>query len=115
MPQEPVPQETLGRRGTGIGAGGLLYQSCRVQRFPHLLLRASASRPQPWGHPPALRTALRHVAFPTSETVDDEGFQTVRSKAALRRTRNLTSATLPVDPAVVGTMLYRPASAGGPF
>ncbi|KAL3216684.1 hypothetical protein MRX96_051157 [Rhipicephalus microplus] len=51
----------------------------------------------------------------TSETVDDEGFQTVRNKAALRRTRNLTLATLPVDPAVVATVLYQPASAGGSF
>ncbi|KAL3207011.1 hypothetical protein MRX96_010341 [Rhipicephalus microplus] len=29
--------------------------------------------------------------------------------------RNLTSAALPVDPAVKGTVLYRPASAGGSF
>ncbi|KAL3201800.1 hypothetical protein MRX96_042816 [Rhipicephalus microplus] len=56
-----------------------------------------------------------HLAPPTSETVDNEGFQTVRSKAALRRTRNLASAALPVDPTVMGTVLYQPASAGGSF
>ncbi|KAL3241508.1 hypothetical protein MRX96_047843 [Rhipicephalus microplus] len=63
--------------------------------------------------PPRLHTVLRYAAAPTTETVDHEGFQTVRSKAALRRTRNLTSAALFVDPAVKGTVLYRPASAGG--
>ncbi|KAL3199834.1 hypothetical protein MRX96_043759 [Rhipicephalus microplus] len=83
--------------------------------FPHPLLGASASRPQPRGLPPTPHTALRRAAAPTTETVDHEGFQTVRSKAALRRTRNLTSAALPVDPAVKGTVLYRPASAGGSF
>ncbi|KAL3188182.1 hypothetical protein MRX96_023932 [Rhipicephalus microplus] len=88
---------------------------CRVQQFPHPLLGASASRPQPRGHPPTPHTALRRAAAPTTETVDHEGFQTVRSKAALHRTRNLTSAALPVDPAVKGTVLYRPASAGGSF
>ncbi|KAL3198510.1 hypothetical protein MRX96_014326 [Rhipicephalus microplus] len=67
------------------------------------------------GPSPTPHTALRHAAAPTIETVDHEGFQTVRSKAALRRTRNLTSAALPVDPAVKGTVLYRPASAGGSF
>lgn len=67
------------------------------------------------GPSPTPHTALRRAAAPTTETVDHEGFQTVRSKAALRRTRNLTSAALPVDPAVKGTVLYRPASAGGSF
>ncbi|KAL3184454.1 hypothetical protein MRX96_031746 [Rhipicephalus microplus] len=67
------------------------------------------------GPPPALRTALRHVAFPTSETVDDKSFLTVRFKAALCRTRNLTSAALPVDPAVVATVIYRSASPGDSF
>ncbi|KAL3243471.1 hypothetical protein MRX96_020535 [Rhipicephalus microplus] len=67
------------------------------------------------GPSPTPHTALRHAAAPTTETVDHEGFQTVCSKAALRRTRNLTSAALPVDPAVKGTVLYRPASAGGSF
>ncbi|KAL3188134.1 hypothetical protein MRX96_004130 [Rhipicephalus microplus] len=88
---------------------------CRVQRFPHPLLGASASRPQPRGHPPRPILPSDHAAAPTTETVDHEGFQTVRSKAALRRTRNRTSAALPVDPAVKGTVLYRPASAGGSF
>ncbi|KAH8021736.1 hypothetical protein HPB51_016684 [Rhipicephalus microplus] len=67
------------------------------------------------GPSPTPHTALRHAAAPTTETVDHEGFQTVRSKAALRRIRNRTSAALPVDPAVKGTVLYRPASAGGSF
>ncbi|KAL3242840.1 hypothetical protein MRX96_047687 [Rhipicephalus microplus] len=67
------------------------------------------------GPSPTPHTALRHAAALTTETVDREGFQTVRPKAALRRTRNLNSTALPVDPAVKETVLYRPASAGGSF
>ncbi|KAL3246508.1 hypothetical protein MRX96_057622 [Rhipicephalus microplus] len=96
-------------------AAAFLKDATKCSGFPHPLLGASASRPQPRGHPPTPLTAFRRAAAPTTETVDHEGFQTVRSKAALRRTRNLTSAALPVDPAVKGTVLYRPASAGGSF
>ncbi|KAL3183963.1 hypothetical protein MRX96_006283 [Rhipicephalus microplus] len=52
---------------------------------------------------------------PTSETVDDEGLQTVYSKTAFRCTKNRTSAALPVDPWVVGTVLDQPAFTGGSF
>lgn len=67
------------------------------------------------GTPPSLHLAPGNAALPASQTVDEEGFQTVRSRAALRRTRDLTTAALPVDPTVVGTVLYRPAAAGGSF
>ncbi|KAL3228202.1 hypothetical protein MRX96_004108 [Rhipicephalus microplus] len=67
------------------------------------------------GSPPALHTSPANLARPTRETVDDAGFQTISSKAAIRRTRNLTSAPRPVGPMVVGAMLYRSASAGGSF
>ncbi|KAH8025421.1 hypothetical protein HPB51_007733 [Rhipicephalus microplus] len=77
--------------------------------------RSQCTQTTTTGHP--LHSALPSYMCPppTSETVDDEGFQTVRSKSALRRTRNRTSAALSLDPAVVGMVLYQPASAGGSF
>ncbi|KAH6926481.1 hypothetical protein HPB50_018798 [Hyalomma asiaticum] len=49
---------------------------------------------------------------PAGPQIDQEGFQTVLTKAAQRRARDVTSAALPADPAVVGTVLYRPSAAG---
>ncbi|KAL3205502.1 hypothetical protein MRX96_040795 [Rhipicephalus microplus] len=54
----------------------------------------------------SVQADYNHVATPTPHTA----LQTRSSPY-----QNLTSAALPVDPAVKGTVLYRPASAGGSF
>ncbi|KAL3209478.1 hypothetical protein MRX96_009213 [Rhipicephalus microplus] len=47
---------------------------------------------------------------------DTEGFQVVTTKSARRRARDLAAAAaLPVDPAIVGTVLFRPSAPGGTF
>lgn len=44
-----------------------------------------------------------------------DGFELVRSKAERWRARALESAALPVDPKIVGTVLFRPSAPGGAF
>ncbi|KAL3179159.1 hypothetical protein MRX96_038257 [Rhipicephalus microplus] len=45
-----------------------------------------------------------------------EGFQVVTTRSARRRARDLAAAAaLPVDPAIVGTVLFRPSAPGGTF
>ncbi|KAL3242641.1 hypothetical protein MRX96_002418 [Rhipicephalus microplus] len=47
---------------------------------------------------------------------DTEGFQVVTTRSARRRARDLAAAAaLPVDPAIVGTVLFRPSAPGGTF
>ncbi|KAH7957310.1 hypothetical protein HPB52_017366 [Rhipicephalus sanguineus] len=45
----------------------------------------------------------------------EEDFKEACSKAASRRARKLASAALPVDSAVVGTVLFKPSAPGGSF
>ncbi|KAH7961808.1 hypothetical protein HPB52_012241 [Rhipicephalus sanguineus] len=45
----------------------------------------------------------------------EEDFVTVVSKAAQRRAKALEAAAIVTDPAVVGTVLYRPSAPGGTF
>ncbi|KAH7986190.1 hypothetical protein HPB52_025144 [Rhipicephalus sanguineus] len=99
----------------------LIYQdgTSATVRTPHPTGRNERTKPTgsatTRGPPPSLHLAPGNTAPPASQTVDEEGFQTVRSRAALRRTRDLTTAALPVDSTVVGTVLYHPAVAGGSF
>ncbi|KAH7971850.1 hypothetical protein HPB52_003473 [Rhipicephalus sanguineus] len=65
--------------------------------------------------PSAPPLALTVATPPASQREDDEGFITPQSKAARRRQKHLSSATLKVDPAVVGTVLFRPSAPGGSF
>lgn len=76
-------------------------------------LRAAPAGPVTTARPLAETPATTSV--PASQPEDEVAFQVVKSKAALRRDRRLTAAVLPVNPAVVGTVLYRPAAAGGTF
>ncbi|KAH7975406.1 hypothetical protein HPB52_001397 [Rhipicephalus sanguineus] len=73
--------------------------------------RAPPADPATTGRPPALTPA---VTRPPESQPDEVSFQ-VKSKAALRRARKITTAALPVDPAVVGTVLSRPAAPRGSF
>ncbi|KAH7946786.1 hypothetical protein HPB52_004230 [Rhipicephalus sanguineus] len=76
-----------------------------------------ASRPsQPFCEAPtAVINAAAHSS--TAGTAPDtEGFQVVTTKGARRRARDLAAAAaLPVDPAIVGTVLFRPSAPGGSF
>ncbi|KAH7983691.1 hypothetical protein HPB52_013628 [Rhipicephalus sanguineus] len=73
---------------------------------------APPADPVTTGRPPALTPA---VTSPPESQPDEVSFQEVKSKAALRRARKITTAALPVDPAVVGTVLFRPSAPGGSF
>ncbi|KAL1445557.1 hypothetical protein MTO96_006654 [Rhipicephalus appendiculatus] len=75
----------------------------------------STARPPSSGPPTTRHLAPADTATPANQPEDDQDFQTVQSKAAHRRIRDIASAALPVDPAVVGTVLYRPAAAGSSF
>ncbi|KAH7984534.1 hypothetical protein HPB52_022232 [Rhipicephalus sanguineus] len=46
---------------------------------------------------------------------DEVTFQVVKSRAAQRRARRIDSAALPVNPEVMGTVLFRPSAPGGSF
>ncbi|XP_037520661.1 uncharacterized protein LOC125756110 [Rhipicephalus sanguineus] len=55
------------------------------------------------------------LILPPESQPEEVSFQEVKSKAALRRARKTTTAALPVDPAVVGTVLFRPSAPRGSF
>ncbi|KAH7962693.1 hypothetical protein HPB52_017513 [Rhipicephalus sanguineus] len=73
---------------------------------------APPADPVTTGRPPVLTPA---VTRPPESQPNEVSFQEVKSKAALRRARKITTAALPVDPAVVGTVLFRPSAPGGSF
>nr|XP_050031054.1 serine/arginine repetitive matrix protein 2-like [Dermacentor andersoni] len=63
--------------------------------------------------PTSSQTALSLA--PESGEPAENAFTTVLSRNAQRRARALQAATIPVDPAVVGTALFRPSGPGGAF
>lgn len=75
--------------------------------------------------PPAPRPTLAGSGTPTAKAAAQEapsthappaeGFQLVLSKADRRRARAPVSAAIPVNPAVIGTALFRPSVVGGTF
>ncbi|XP_037579820.1 uncharacterized protein LOC119462550 [Dermacentor silvarum] len=68
-------------------------------------------------HAPVTQVALKTVqhAAPGVQEPPSDGFELVRSKANRRHTRALENAALPVNPKVVGTVLFRPSAPGGAF
>lgn len=60
-------------------------------------------------------TEEREVPSSNSHTVEEEGFRPVLSKGARRRAKASGSAALPVDPTIIGTVLFRPSAPGGAF
>ncbi|KAL3187354.1 hypothetical protein MRX96_025430 [Rhipicephalus microplus] len=84
-------------------------------RLLHQRARLPTS-PQPFGKAPtAVDTTRRHSSAAGSPP-DTEGFQVVTTRGARRRARDLAAAAaLPVDPAIVGTVLFRPSAPGGTF
>ncbi|KAH8033633.1 hypothetical protein HPB51_014914 [Rhipicephalus microplus] len=73
----------------------------------------AANIPQPFGKAPtAVDTTRRHSSAAGSPP-DTEGFQEVTTRGARRRARDLAAAAaLPVDPAFVGTVLFRTSAPG---
>ncbi|KAL3244781.1 hypothetical protein MRX96_018584 [Rhipicephalus microplus] len=66
--------------------------------------------------PPLQWTPQGSTAVRRGVPPDTEGFQVVTTKSARRRARDLAAAAaLPVDPAIVGTVLFRPSAPGGTF
>ncbi|XP_049271246.1 nucleolar and coiled-body phosphoprotein 1-like [Rhipicephalus sanguineus] len=59
------------------------------------------------------KKATRQQQAPATQAEED--FKEACSKAASRRARKLASAALPVDSAVVGTVLFKPSAPGGSF
>ncbi|KAL3242248.1 hypothetical protein MRX96_021294 [Rhipicephalus microplus] len=83
----------------------------RISRKP-TLRRFSCHGARP---PTAVDTTRQHSSVAGSPP-DTEGFQVVTTKSARRRARDLAAAAaLPVDPAIVGTVLFRPSAPGGTF
>ncbi|KAL3183081.1 hypothetical protein MRX96_006863 [Rhipicephalus microplus] len=100
QPQNEGEEEANQEATPGYCIGG---HSC--QPSPHL----SARPPLQWT--PQGSTAVQRGVPP-----DTEGFQVVTTRSARRRARDLAAAAaLPVDPAIVGTVLFRPSAPGGTF
>ncbi|KAH8031336.1 hypothetical protein HPB51_016394 [Rhipicephalus microplus] len=76
----------------------------------------AANLPQPFGKAPtAVDTTRRHISAAGSPP-DIKGFQVVTTRSARRRARDLAAAVaLPVDPAIVSTVLFRPSAPKGTF
>ncbi|KAH8034907.1 hypothetical protein HPB51_003194 [Rhipicephalus microplus] len=75
-----------------------------------------ANLPQPFSKAPTAVDTTRKHSSAAGSPPDTEGFQVVTTKSARRRARDLAAAAaLPVDPAIVGTVLFRPSAPGGTF
>ncbi|KAH8033445.1 hypothetical protein HPB51_012898 [Rhipicephalus microplus] len=75
----------------------------------------AANLPQPFSKAPTAVDTRKHSSAAGSPP-DTEGFQVVTTRSARRRARDLAAAAaLPVDPAIVGTVLFRPSAPGGTF
>ncbi|KAH7950556.1 hypothetical protein HPB51_028409 [Rhipicephalus microplus] len=76
----------------------------------------AANLPQPFSKAPTAVDTTRKHSSAVGSPPDTEGFQVVTTKSARRRARDLAAAAaLPVDPAIVGTVLFRPSAPGGTF
>ncbi|KAL3179603.1 hypothetical protein MRX96_037983 [Rhipicephalus microplus] len=97
--------ERRGRRSQPRSDPRLLHRRAQLPTFPNL-----SARP-----PTAVDTTRKHSSAAGS-LPDTEGFQVVTTRSARRRARDLAAAAaLPVDPAIVGTVLFRPSAPGGTF
>ncbi|KAL3225497.1 hypothetical protein MRX96_004620 [Rhipicephalus microplus] len=97
--------ERRGRRSQPRNDPRLLHRRAQLPTFPNL-----SARP-----PTAVDTTRKHSSAAGSPP-DTEGFQVVITRSARRRARDLAAAAaLPVDPAIVGTVLFRPSAPGDTF
>ncbi|KAH8019435.1 hypothetical protein HPB51_019408 [Rhipicephalus microplus] len=76
----------------------------------------AANLPQPFSKAPTAVDTTRKHSSAAGSPPDTEGFQVVTTRSARRRARDLAAAAaLPVDPAIVGTVLFRTSAPGGTF
>ncbi|XP_075534520.1 uncharacterized protein LOC142568487 [Dermacentor variabilis] len=75
---------------------------------------ASPQQQAPLQNTPSSAQIAPSLAPENGEPAEDT-FTMVLSRNAQRRARALQAATIPVDPAVVGTALFRPSGPGGAF
>nr|XP_054921490.1 uncharacterized protein LOC129382122 [Dermacentor andersoni] len=64
---------------------------------------------------PNMPVASLQGAAPPARELNADGFTLVRSRGDRRRAQALETAAIPVDPAVIGTVLFRPSAPGGAF
>ncbi|XP_070381709.1 uncharacterized protein [Dermacentor albipictus] len=64
---------------------------------------------------PNIPVAALQSTTPPARELNADDFTLVRSKSDRRRARALETAAIPVDPAVIGTVLFRPSAPGGAF
>ncbi|KAL3214213.1 hypothetical protein MRX96_034983 [Rhipicephalus microplus] len=114
-----VVEEVITRTATGghHPKGSPLY----CERLPpHIISGGHTYQPQKEGeeeaHQEATPVDTRKHSSAAGSPPDTEGFQVVTTRSARRRARDLAAAAaLPVDPAIVGTVLFRPSAPGGTF
>ncbi|KAL3255549.1 hypothetical protein MRX96_017449 [Rhipicephalus microplus] len=76
----------------------------------------AANLPHHFGKAPHCSGTTRRHSSAAGSPPDTEGFQVVTTRGVRCRARNLAAAAaLPVDPAIVGTVLFRPSAPGGTF
>nr|XP_050038383.1 proteoglycan 4-like [Dermacentor andersoni] len=64
---------------------------------------------------PNMPVAALQSAAPPARQLNADGFTLVRSRGDRRRAQALETVAIPVDPAVIGTVLFRPSAPGGAF
>ncbi|KAH7968692.1 hypothetical protein HPB52_010659 [Rhipicephalus sanguineus] len=114
-PAPPNPRRKKNRKGKRKAAAGSTGAAAatsspseRPRAPPTVSVRTEMSSAPP--------VPVPVVSPPSASLPEDEvAFQVVQSRAAQRRARRLDSAALPVNPEVVGTVLFRPSAPGGSF
>ncbi|KAH7936015.1 hypothetical protein HPB52_016447 [Rhipicephalus sanguineus] len=118
-PTAPLPSETTGDSVAATPAapigivGGKRRRGQRKTRSKRRR-KQRVFEPSTTVAPAAPRPANTTVTAPHPPPAEED-FVTVVSKAAQRRAKALAAAAIATDPAVAGTVLYRPSAPGGTF
>ncbi|XP_049269186.1 uncharacterized protein LOC125757613 [Rhipicephalus sanguineus] len=118
-PTSPLPSETTGDSVAATPAapirivGGKRRRGQRKTRSKRRR-KQRVFEPSTTVAPAAPRPANTTVTAPHPPPAEED-FVTVVSKAAQRRAKALAAAAIATDPAVMGTVLYRPSAPGGTF
>ncbi|XP_065311912.1 mucin-19-like [Dermacentor albipictus] len=93
-------------------------QQRKHRKAPAAVTRSPAAPAGDSLHSPAtpnMPVAALQSTTPPARELNADGFTLVRSKGDRRRAKALETAAIPVDPAVIGTVLFRPSAPGGAF
>ncbi|KAH7982908.1 hypothetical protein HPB52_008092 [Rhipicephalus sanguineus] len=118
-PTAPLPSETTGDSVAATPAapsrivGGKRRRGQRKTRSKRRR-KQRVFEPSTTVAPAAPKPANTTVTAPHPPPAEED-FVTVVSKAAQRRAKALAAAAIATDPAVAGTVLYRPSAPGGTF